>query len=75
MATAIISALQEWDVDDRVKAMCFNTTASNTRYRTGAYILLEQKLGGQRLHLACRHHDWKNVLCMVSSKWNNELHE
>src|SRR6218665_3325061 len=54
-ATAVAQLLQEWGVVDRVSAMCFDTTASNTGRRNGACVLLEQKLEKDLLHLVCRH--------------------
>lgn len=42
--------------------MSFDTTASNTGAYNGACVLLEQKLGKELLHLACRHHIYELVL-------------
>ena len=64
-ATAVAQLLQEWGVVDRVSAMCFDTTASNTGRRNGACVLLEQKLEKDLLHLACRHHILELVLACV----------
>lgn len=55
-AEAVCAALEKWDLTDRVKAMCFDTTASNTGPYKGACILIEDKLGRKLIHLACRHH-------------------
>ena len=41
---------------DRVKAMCFDTTSSNTGQKKGACTLIEDKLEKELLNLACRHH-------------------
>ena len=57
--------LVEWRLVDRVKAMCFNTTASNTGHRNGACVLLEQKLDKDMLYLACRHHIFEIVQVSV----------
>ena len=36
--------------------MSFDTTASNTGRRNGACVLIEQNMGKDLLHFACRHH-------------------
>jgi len=43
-AAAVIRCLEEWGVIDRVSALCFDTTASNTGLRAGACSIVEQKL-------------------------------
>ena len=55
-ASVVMTSLEEWDLCDKVKAMCFDTTSSNTGRKNGACILLEQKLQHKLLYLACRHH-------------------
>src|SRR6218665_1457210 len=60
-----ITLFQDWSVADRVKAMCFDTTSSNTGHQAGACILLEQKLERDLLYLACRqtrHHIMELIL-------------
>jgi hypothetical protein len=64
-ACAVYKLLVEWRLTDSVKAMCFDTTASNTGHRTGACVLLEQKLDKDMLYLACRHHVFEIVLASV----------
>jgi hypothetical protein len=69
MATAIHNALQDWNIDKHVRAMCFDTTASNTGKLAGACTLLEHKLGRRLLSFACRHHILEIVLekaCSIS---------
>ena len=41
----VIAMVQEWDVGNQVKAMCFDTTASNTGKRRGASGVIENELG------------------------------
>jgi len=55
-AHAIFKALKEWNVQDSVEAMCFDTTSSNTGRINGACVIIEQLLCRDLLHLACRHH-------------------
>lgn len=54
-SNAVIHQLKEWVMIDRVKAMCFDTTASNTGCHAGACSLIEKKLDKDLLFLACRH--------------------
>ena len=53
-AEGVCQTLQEWGIADKVKAMCFDTTSSNTERLNGACVLLENKLDKRMLHLACR---------------------
>ena len=53
----MLTVLKDWDLEERVHGLCFNTTAVN-----GACILIEQKLERPVLHLACRHHVYELVL-------------
>ena len=53
---AVFEAIEDWKIGNRVQAMCFNTTNSNTGRLAGACVFLEQKLGKELLSLACRHH-------------------
>lgn len=61
-AKAIYKCLEEWDFLDNVRAMVFDTTASNTGSINGACILLERQLGRDLLYLACRHHVFELLL-------------
>lgn len=55
-ASAVHSAVEDWVITDNIRAMCFDTTSSNTSRLAGACVLLEQKLGKELLSFACRHH-------------------
>jgi len=55
-SSAVIQTLKEWNVEQRVIGMCFDTTSSNTGCNVGTCTKLEQKLGRDLLHFACRHH-------------------
>ena len=55
-AGAVVDSIADWKLTERVRGMCFDTTASNTGWRSGACVLIEQKLGTDLLYLACRHH-------------------
>ena len=55
-ARAVFEVLKQWDIEGKVQGMCFDTTSSNTGCRAGTCVLLEQLLGRDLLHFACRHH-------------------
>ncbi len=61
-AAAVYNLLEHWNVTNKVKAMCFDTTASNSGQKNGACVLLEGKNKQNLLHLACRHHIYELVL-------------
>lgn len=61
-AAAVYQLLVEWGVYSEVKALCFDTTASNTGYINGACTKLEQNLNKNLLYLPCRHHIFEIVL-------------
>ena len=69
IATAIMDVVEDWELADRVRAFCFDTTAVNTGRVKGTCIQLEQKLHRPSfiLHLACRHHVLELVLPAVFS--------
>jgi len=62
MAHAAHSAIQEWRLENLVRAMCFDMTSSNTGLLAGACVILEQLIGRPLLHLGCRHHVLELVL-------------
>src|SRR5215469_8117551 len=67
-AIAVYECLYEWGLPNTVKAMCFDTTASNTGRLKGACVILEQMLGRELLYLACRHHILEIMLRGVFDK-------
>jgi len=67
-ATAVFSLIQEWNLNDRVQFMSFDTTLSNTGLKSGACVLLEQKLGRNLVSLACRHHVMELIVTKVFDK-------
>lgn len=64
-AAAVHEALLDWGIAEKVRAMCFDTTSSNTGRSIGTCILLEQKLGRELLSLVCRHHVMELVIGAV----------
>ena len=65
IADAVVTSLVNWHLTNQVKAMSFDTTASNSGVRGGAAVLIEEKLGRDLLFLPCRHHILKIVLADV----------
>lgn len=70
-AEAVFKSLQKWDLTDKIKAMCFDTTNSNTGPNIGACKILEEKIGRKLYETACRHH----VAELIPSGIFNELFE
>ena len=72
-ATAVFNAVEDWGIVESIRAMCLDTTSSNTGRLTGACVLLEEKFERVLLSLACRHHVMELVIgsvfqvCMGSS--------
>lgn len=64
-ATAVYTALSDWDLLDKVQIASSDTTASNTGHINGAFVLLRQKLGRSLLYFPCRHHIYELILKSV----------
>ncbi|GBP84362.1 hypothetical protein EVAR_99261_1 [Eumeta japonica] len=61
-AQAVWNAVTDWNLEDKVQILCYDTTASNTSHINGACVLLEQKFNRDVLIFACRHHIYELVL-------------
>ena len=59
---AIKNMLEELSIEQRCVAMCFDTTASNTRKFAGACIQWQALIGHPLLWISCRHHPQKVTL-------------
>lgn len=64
-ASAVCEAIAEWGLQMHVKALSFDTTATNTGCFTGACVLIEQFLDRDLLYLPCRHHIYEIILRSV----------
>ncbi|XP_044586532.1 uncharacterized protein LOC123266358 [Cotesia glomerata] len=64
-AIAIKEIINEWNILDRIKAMCFDTCPTNTGSDKGTCSRLEQMLKKPLLYLACRHHIYELILRSV----------
>lgn len=62
IAIAVHGLLMEWNLIDRVKAMAFDTTSSNTGIHNGACNLLQSFSGLELMPLPCRHHIYEILL-------------
>lgn len=67
-AKAVCDSLREWDLEQRVIGISFDTTSSNTGWISGACIRIQQALGRNLLFLACRHHVFELVIGAVFHK-------
>jgi hypothetical protein len=67
-ADAIFEILCEYGLKDQVKAMCFDTTATNTGVKQGTCLRLEQLLERSLLYFACRHHVFEILMRGVFEK-------
>lgn len=62
MADAVIAALTDWGIQEKIQGMCFDTTASNTGNIKGACKFVEEELDRELTYFACRHHVYEIVL-------------
>jgi len=56
MASAIVDCSKEWNIEKKVVALCFDTTASNAGNWSEASTLIQEKLQKHLFLFACRHH-------------------
>lgn len=71
VAKAVVESLYDWNLQENVQAMCFDTTASNTGNKQGACIGIETMLERRLLSLACRHHINEIIISDVFNKCHN----
>lgn len=64
-ASTVYEAINSWNLTDKVKCLCFDTTAVNTGLKSGVCVLLERKMDKNMLWLACRHHTMEIMLSAV----------
>ncbi|KAG7170153.1 hypothetical protein Hamer_G012397 [Homarus americanus] len=66
-ARSTARAIEDWSCASNIKALCFDTTSSNTGRVQGAVIHLEALLEKQLLRLGCRHHVMELVVRAAAS--------
>lgn len=59
---AVHKLLEEWQLTEKIQAMCFDTTSVNTGRLNGVCVGLENRLGHELQWLACRHHVLEIIL-------------
>lgn len=64
---AICHQIVDWQVEERIKAICFDTTSVNTGEKNGTCKKLRDKYNGKLLSLACRHHVLEIIISAVYS--------
>lgn len=64
-AEATYEMTELWGLQDCVKALVFDTTASNSGWRNSAAKCLEEKFGHKLFYCACRHHVFERVISGV----------
>lgn len=64
-ANAIFETLRQWGLCEKVKSMCFDTTATNSGPNKGACVKLQEMLGRQLYNFACRHHILELIIAAV----------
>src|SRR6218665_1427926 len=66
MPEVVIDCMDEWGLRDRIRGMCFDTTASNAGTKGGVCLRLQKEIGWELLHLAFGHHISEIMLEKVS---------
>ena len=66
-ANAGYDLLEVWNLKQHVKALVFDTTASNTGWNNGAAKCLEKLLDQKLFYNACRHHIYEFIIGAVYS--------
>jgi len=64
-ASAVCEILVDWGLQDYIKALSFDTTASNTGSFKGSCALIEHFLEKDLLYFPCRHHIYEIILKSV----------
>ncbi|GBM26810.1 hypothetical protein AVEN_32066-1 [Araneus ventricosus] len=64
-AQAYWKAILDWNLENEIQILCYDTMASNTGRLNGACTFLEQTFYREMLFFACRHHVYELVLKAV----------
>lgn len=67
-ANASYAMAKEWGVENLVRGVVFDTTASNSGKKIGACVKLESHFDKKMLMFACRHHVYERILASVHTK-------
>ena len=63
-AEKVKEILDNWNLTEKIIALGFDTTSSNTGIRKGSCTILQQLLERQLLWLACRHHIPERIIAV-----------
>ena len=64
-AEATYDLLEVWNLEEKIQALVFDTTAANIGWNRGAAKILESLLGRKLFYNACRHHVYELVIGAV----------
>ena len=64
-AESSFELLELWDLARNTKALVFDTTSANSGWKSGAAVLLEERLHTKVFYLACRHHVYELIIKAV----------
>lgn len=62
IANAVFDVLEDWRITDKVQAICFDTTNTNTGHQNGAAVELEKLMNRTLFWATCKHHIREIVL-------------
>lgn len=65
--SAIEKQLKEWNIEEHIKGISFDTTSVNTGHKSGTCQKLREKYNGNILTLACRHHILEILISAIYS--------
>ena len=66
-AAVVLQAVKDWQLEDRIVALSFDTTASNTGKHVRTCVILERLLNRKLMCPACRHHVLELLLRRVGT--------
>ncbi|GBM44748.1 hypothetical protein AVEN_83876-1 [Araneus ventricosus] len=64
-ARTTFSLANDWKISDNVRSLVLNTIVSNSGWKTGACVRIENLFDKNLLLLACRHHIFERILSSV----------
>ena len=62
---ATFDMVEMWNVESAIKSLVFDTTASNSGWKSGAARLLEDLFQKKLFYCACRHHIYQLVVSVA----------
>lgn len=65
VAQTVYNRIIDWEIEDHVVSICFDTTRVNSGRVKGAAVILERLLGKSLHFMPCRHHIYELILILV----------